>query len=87
MEIEKYLINKGINAGLIGFDYLTEAIELIRKDSAYKHLVTKRLYPEIAKTFKATPLSVDRSMKYALKQANIKTTLSDFIITAEIETR
>lgn len=87
MEIEKYLLQKGLNPAFKGFDYIVEAINLFNKDRKYKNNVTKELYPTIAKTFSDTPSKVERAIRHCIQSAGFKIPNSEFIATAQIETK
>lgn len=56
----------GIPAHLKGYSYLRVAIILMANDSGYLNAVTKKLYPDIAKEFDATPSRVERAMRHAI---------------------
>jgi GTP cyclohydrolase I len=87
MEIEKYLLKKGLNPAFKGFDYIAEAVKLFNKDRKYKENLTKELYPTLAKIFNVSEQKVIRLMDYCIKSAGIKMTTSEFIATAQIETK
>lgn len=87
MKIEKYLIDKGLNPALMGFDYLVESVKLERADKTYKANITKKLYPEIAEKYDTTASKVERAMRHCLNSAGHYVSVSQFIATAEIETR
>lgn len=87
MEIENYLIEKGIFPNLKGFDMIAEAVRLIRKDITYKYKITTKLYPKLAETFKESKSKVERAIRYSIERAGHNYTNSEFIALAEIETR
>ena len=87
MSIEKYLLEKGFNPSLKGFDYIVSAINIIRDSSKFKTNVTIFLYPAVAKEFDVTPAKVERCIRHSIINAGLKTTNAKFISTAEIETR
>ena len=77
-KIENYLINKGIRAQYKGFDCLVEAIKLVQKDRTYKNSITKRLYPDVAKTLNETASKVERVIRHDM-------TNGEFISRAALE--
>lgn len=61
---EKKLLKKlGIWPNLSGYQYLLKGFELIRENSDYLQCVTKRLYPDIGKAYKARWPSVERAIR------------------------
>ena len=61
---EKELLKKlGIWPNLNGYQYLLKGFELIRENSDYLQCVTKRLYPDIGKVYKAKWPSVERAIR------------------------
>lgn len=87
MEIENYLISKGIYPNLKGFDYIVESIKLIREDRDYKFFITKKLYPELSKRFNDTTSKVERAIRHAIDRAGLNYTNSEFLTIAELETK
>ena len=88
--IKLYLMEKeSIRPSLKGFDYLTEAILLLNKDSSYKQAITKRLYPDIAKIYNDTWSKVERAMRHAVRSSKKYKleTVSDFLSRILIELR
>lgn len=73
MEINKFLVEKGVFPNLIGFNYLITAVEIVKKE---KHLqITKELYPMIAKQYKTTSSRVERAIRTIVSN---KLTLKDY---------
>lgn len=68
-EIHNLLLDIGIPANLIGFQYITNAIQLAFVDEAYLCHVTKLLYIDIAKKYCAKPTSVERAIRHAISVA------------------
>ena len=61
---EKELLKKlGIWPNLNGYQYLLKGFELIQENSDYLQCVTKRLYPDIGKVYKAKWPSVERAIR------------------------
>lgn len=85
-KIENYLINKGIRAQYKGFDCLVEAIKLVQKDRTYKNNITKRLYPDVAKTLNETASKVERAIRHAISKSKVLyMTNGEFISRAALE--
>lgn len=68
-EIKKTLRDMGVAPNLQGYAYLTEAIEHVIVDHNSLNLITKVLYPDVAKTFNTTPSRVERSIRHAIEQS------------------
>ena len=92
-EISVTLQNMGIPAHILGYQYVREAIKMSVRDFDKINLVTKSLYPDVAKKFKTTPSRVERAIRHAIESAstrdkalqrifrNNKPTNSEFIAT------
>ena len=87
MEIERYLLDKGIKPHFKGFEYLTYAIEMCQKDKTYFNGMTTRLYPDIATDLKTLRSRVERDMRHAVKKAGHNQTLAEFIARAVLDLR
>lgn len=85
MEIEKYLLDKGVKPNYRGFYQLSYAIELCLNDKNYLQYFTKRLYPDVAKDMQITQIKVERDIRTALRNSNINDTISEFISRATLE--
>lgn len=59
----------GIPANVMGYRYLRSAVMLAMDDTSVLDSVTKRLYPEVAKTGKTTAVRVERSIRNAISLA------------------
>ena len=71
-KIQDILLNIGIPANIYGFLYITYALQLLDQDPEYMYHVTKYLYVSIAKKFKTTPSSVERSIRHAISVGWLK---------------
>lgn len=78
-EIQNALLGHGIKPQLLGFQYLTDAVQLVVTDKAYKYNVHKLLYPEIAKNQNTTVCSVERAIRHAIHNAKLPYTNLHFI--------
>lgn len=67
--ISSLLHKMGMSANIKGYDYLKYSIQLVHKDKSYKNSVTKRLYPDVAQHFNASPASVERAIRSAINMA------------------
>ena len=68
-EVTNIIQNMGICANIKGYQYLREAIVLCYKDHEYIDVLTKGLYPEVAKKYKTTPSNVERGIRHAIEMA------------------
>jgi len=64
--IEKKLDELGVPSKLNGYHYIKTGCMLVYKDDRLLSLVTKILYPEIAKIHSTTVVRVERSMRNAI---------------------
>lgn len=64
-KVEDALLEMGIPAGIKGFTYIPDAIEIFEKRGISVSF-TKGIYPAIAKERCATPSSVERGIRHAL---------------------
>lgn len=62
-KIYSLLSNLGITANYAGFFYVSHAISLSLSDMENLLLVTKRLYPEIAKHYHTSSKNVERNIR------------------------
>lgn len=59
----------GISANLLGYHYIMRAVELVKDDLSVGRacpMVTKHIYPQIAKEFYTTPSRVERAIRTAI---------------------
>lgn len=68
-EIHELLLDIGLSPGVLGFQYITHALQLIMMDETYLHHVTKTLYIDIAKQYNTTPSGVERNIRHAIATA------------------
>ena len=87
MDIEKYLLDKGFSASFRGFDYIVDAVCMIRADQTLKKKFSKEIYPRLAKVYNVTPSAIARAMNYCIKQTNKKLTVAEFVCQVELITR
>lgn len=87
MEIEKYLLEKGIKPHYKGFMPLTYAIELCQKDDKYLQGFTKWLYPDIANDLGLRETTVEKRMRNAIRLSGLNQSISEFIWRSIVEMR
>lgn len=68
MEICDVLHRLGLTANHAGFFYITSAVSLAAENPNRLLLVTKWLYPDVAKYYKTTWTAVERGIRYELSQ-------------------
>ena len=59
----------GVNAALKGYTYLNEAIQMTVDDPTAVDMMTKVMYPSIAKKYGTTPTRVERAIRHAVEQS------------------
>lgn len=64
--VEDVLLKIGISAGLKGFDYIVDAVEILDRD---KNIKITCLYVDIAKKRETTGSRVERAIRHALQVA------------------
>lgn len=69
MDITKILLEIGIPAHIKGYQYIREGIIMSFYDRNMLHYITKFLYPAIAKKYKTTSSSVERTIRHAIEVA------------------
>lgn len=65
MDISDMLYRLGLTANYIGFSYLASAVLMVSQDSSRLLLITKRLYPEVAKEYGTNWKAVERGIRSA----------------------
>lgn len=68
-EIQDVLLHIGIPANLLGFAYITCAIQLTLSDPNELHHIVKGLYVDIAENCQSTPIRVERAIRHAIQVA------------------
>ncbi len=85
MEIEQYLLDKGIKPHYSGFNQLVCAIKLCQKDAKYLSGFTTRLYPDVAKHLDTTAIRVERGIRTAITHSGLSQTISEFVCRAVVD--
>ena len=63
------LLNMGFPARQKGYRYLREAVLLVAQEPVYMALLTKMLYPKIAKLYDTTDKQVERAIRSTIEAA------------------
>ena len=58
-----------IPANVKGYQYLREAVLLSLRSKSSEQLITKEIYPTVARRFGTTPLCVERAIRHAIESA------------------
>lgn len=66
-QITTMLKNLGIAPNLRGYDYIKVALNMLQYEPGLIHMVTKRLYPEIADACGTTAGRVERAIRHAVE--------------------
>ena len=69
LDVTNLLLEIGIPAHIKGYQYIREGIMLSYYDKNMLHYITKCLYPTIAKKYKTTSSSVERTIRHAIEVA------------------
>ena len=67
--VTKMLHEVGVPAHIKGYQYVCKAIENVVVDPKLLEVVTKELYPGVAKEFGTTPSRVERAIRHAIERA------------------
>ena len=68
-EIQDVLLQIGMPANLMGFAYLTRAIQVALEDPDALHHIMNKLYVEVAEDYHSTPSRVERTIRSAIEVA------------------
>lgn len=69
VDVTNILLEIGIPAHIKGYQYIREGIIMAFYDCNMLHYITKFLYPSIAKKYKTTSSSVERTIRHAIEVA------------------
>ena len=69
IDVTNLILEIGIPAHIKGYQYIREGIMLSFYDKNMLHYITKCLYPTIAKKYKTTSSSVERTIRHAIEVA------------------
>lgn len=66
-DVSSILKQLGIRTKFTGFNYLKTAISLCYENpNEYTHMITKRLYPAVAETYRVNTTAVERAIRNAI---------------------
>ncbi|HBR03454.1 MAG TPA: sporulation transcription factor Spo0A [Ruminiclostridium sp.] len=68
-KITQIMRDVGVPAHIKGYQYMRDAIMMAINDREIISAVTKRLYPELARSYKTTPSRVERAIRHAIEVA------------------
>ena len=66
VQVTRVLIALGFSPKNIGFHYIRRALVLTVQDPSLLELITKNLYPELAKQFDTKSMDIELSMRFAI---------------------
>lgn len=66
-DVTEILLKIGIPAHIKGYIYIREAVVMAVQDPSTLHFITKFIYPTIARKFKTTGSSVERTIRHAIE--------------------
>lgn len=67
-QVARVLFRMGTPTYFKGYQYLKEAIEMVRSDPGLLAVITKSLYPKIAEKHETTPLIVEAAIRYTIQK-------------------
>ena len=67
--IARALRELGIGAHLRGYEYITASVALVIADRSLAHMITKVVYPTVAKRYNTKASRVERSIRHAICSA------------------
>ncbi|MDI7246519.1 MAG: sporulation transcription factor Spo0A [Bacillota bacterium] len=67
-QVAKALFRMGTPTYFKGYQYLKEAIEMVKADPSLLAVITKSLYPKIAEKHQTTPLIVEAAIRYTIQK-------------------
>lgn len=67
VDAEKLLRSLGATAGLVGYNYMIHIVDAILASPDEHRYLTKSIYPETAKRFRATPESVEHAIRTLIR--------------------
>ena len=66
---KELLNNLGIRCNLLGYNYILDALKMIRKNQDSLKNITKELYQELARMYKTQPCNIERAIRHAIEHA------------------
>lgn len=65
--LHEILLELGVPHHIVGYRAMFEAILAVKNDPSILNMITKRLYPTVAKKVGSTPSRVERSIRHAIE--------------------
>lgn len=69
--VEDALLAMGVPAGILGFNYIVDAVEIFGERGT-NISITKELYPAVAEKNRTTPSRVERAIRHAFEVVRYK---------------
>lgn len=69
MREKEILNNLGIRCNLLGYNYILDALKMIKENQDSLKNITKELYPELAKKHKTQSCNIERAIRHAIEHA------------------
>ncbi|MDO5346743.1 MAG: sporulation initiation factor Spo0A C-terminal domain-containing protein [Lachnospiraceae bacterium] len=67
---EKEILNNlGIRCNLLGYNYILDALKMIKESPDKLKNITKELYPELAQMYRTQPCNIERAIRHAIEHA------------------
>lgn len=67
---EKEILNNlGIRCNLLGYNYILDALKMIKESPDKLKNITKELYPELARMYRTQPCNIERAIRHAIEHA------------------
>lgn len=66
VQVTRVLIALGFSPKNIGFHYIRQALVLTVQDPSLLELITKNLYPKLAKQFNTKSMDIERTLRFAI---------------------
>ncbi len=67
IKVTKLIREFGIPANIKGYYYIREALITSYENPSMMEMITKKLYPSIARTYETTPSRVERAIRHAIE--------------------
>ncbi len=72
LEITKVIKEMGVKPHLCGYRYLRDAVEIVCENPMVLHKMCKHVYPEVAERHETIPNRIERGIRHAIENANLK---------------
>ncbi len=68
-EEKEILNNLGIRCNLLGYNYILDALRMIREKPDILKNITKELYPDLARSYRTQACNIERAIRHAIEHA------------------